>query len=274
MGATDDIEQKGREVHESEPFEHAIRFGLIAYGVVHLLLAWVALQLAFGNTSRKASSKGAMHELAAQPFGDLALWAVAIGLSVLVVWRLLEAGFGHQEYRDDESKLWRKRGTSLLKAVIYGAVAVSAFKTAIGAKSSGGGSKAMTAQLMQHSWGTILIGVLGLAILGYGGNTAYRGWKEKFMEHLDFDGRTGKDGNAYRIFGKVGYIAKGISIGIVGGLFVYAAMTHDSSKTGGLDQALHDVLQQPFGQVLLTAIAVGIACYGLFCFARARHLNE
>ena len=29
--------------------------------------------------------------------------------------------------------------------------------------------------------------------------------------------------------------------------------------------------EQPFGQVLLTAIALGIAAYGLFCFARARY---
>jgi hypothetical protein len=275
MGATDDIEQTGKQVADSEPFEWAIRFGLVAYGVVHLLLSWVALQLAFGQAHNKASSKGALQQLAGQPFGGVALWAVAIGMAVLVVWRLLEASVGHQQYATDEGKRWRKRATSLMKAVIYGAVAVSAFKTASGAGSkSKGGSKAMTAQLMQHSWGTFVVALIGLAIIGYGGNTAWRGWKEKFMEHLDFDGRTGKDGRAYRLFGKFGYIAKGVAIGIVGGLFLYAALTHDSSKAGGLDQALHKVLQQPFGQVLLIAIAVGIGCYGLFCFARARHLAE
>ncbi|MGZ4457203.1 MAG: DUF1206 domain-containing protein, partial [Nocardioides sp.] len=31
---------------------------------------------------------------------------------------------------------------------------------------------------------------------------------------------------------------------------------------------------QPFGPFLLGLIAVGIACYGLFCFARARHLSR
>ena len=34
------------------------------------------------------------------------------------------------------------------------------------------------------------------------------------------------------------------------------------------------MLQQPFGQVLLFAIAVGFLCYGLYCFARARHLDR
>ena len=76
------------------------------------------------------------------------------------------------------------------------------------------------------------------------------------------------------LFGKVGYIAKGVAIAIVGGLFCYAAVTHDAKKSGGLDQALQTVREQPFGQVLLVVIAAGIACYGLFCFARAKHLSR
>ena len=38
--------------------------------------------------------------------------------------------------------------------------------------------------------------------------------------------------------------------------------------------ALQEVLEQPFGPFLLGAIALGIGCYGLFCFARARHLSR
>ena len=55
---------------------------------------------------------------------------------------------------------------------------------------------------------------------------------------------------------------------------MYAGITHEPGKSGGLDAALQKVLEQPFGQVLLIAIGVGIACYGLFCFARARHLDR
>ena len=53
-----------------------------------------------------------------------------------------------------------------------------------------------------------------------------------------------------------------------------AAFTHHAKKSGNLDQALHTLLGYPFGQVLLIVIAAGIACYGLFCFARARHLSR
>ena len=76
------------------------------------------------------------------------------------------------------------------------------------------------------------------------------------------------------LFGTFGYIARGVAFLIVGGLFGYAAITHDPSKSGGLDQALQKVLDQPFGPVLLCVLGAGLASYGLFMLARARHLSR
>jgi hypothetical protein len=191
----------------------------------------------------------------------------------LVIWRLLEFAFGYPEESDDK-KRWRKRATSLGKAIIYGAIGWSAVQTATGSGGGKGGTDSTTAKLMDLPAGPWIVGAVGLAIIGYGGSLVVRGWTEKFREHLDAQGQSGKDGSAYVTMGKVGYIAKGIAIGLVGGLFVYAAITHDAKKSGGLDQALQKVLEFPFGQVLLIAIGLGIAAYGVFCFARAKHLSR
>ncbi len=269
-----DVKDAGRQAENSEWLDHVVRFGLLAYGVVHLLIAWIALQLAFGETGQSASSTGALHELASKPFGGVALWAVFVGMALLVVWRVLEAAFGH-EGEDGKEELG-KRLMSLFKAVLYGALAVSALRVALGSGGSGGGSgsETMTAKVMNVPGGQVLVGLAGLAIITYAGFTAWRGWSEKFLEHLDSEGRSGSDGKAYRLFGKVGYLAKGASVAVIGALFVYAAATHDADEGGGLDDALRTVQQQPFGPVLLAAMALGIGCYGLFCFARARHLDR
>ena len=168
---------------------------------------------------------------------------------------------------------WRDRAKSLLKAAIYAAVAWSAVKTAVGNGSSGGTDSA-TASLMNLPGGQVIVGVIGLAIVAYGAGQFWSGWTERFTKHLDAEAHGGADGAAYRWFGKVGYIAKGVAITIVGGLFCYAALTHRARESGGLDQALQTIRDQPLGQVLLLAIAVGLACYGLFCLARARHLRR
>ena len=260
------------QVRDSDWLDHAIRAGLVAYGVVHLLIAWLAIQLAIGDEEDSASNSGALQLLAEQPLGGVLVWLVAVGMFLLVLWRLLEFAFGYPG-ESDNAKRWRKRATSLGKAVIYGALGWSAIKTAMG-DASKSGTDSTTAKLMQLSGGQLIVGAIGLAIIAYGISLVIRGWTEKFREHLDAQGQSGQDGSAYVMLGKVGYIAKGIAISIIGGLFGYAAITHEAKKSGGLDQALQTVLEQPFGPVLLTAIGLGIGAYGLFCFARAKHLSR
>jgi hypothetical protein len=270
---SDKAQRAGRDADQSKWFDHAIRFGLVAYGVVNLLLAWVALQLAFGDHSENASSQGALKELATQPFGDLLIWLVAFGMFVLVIWRVLEAAFGHQD--EEGGKRVAKRLISLGKGVIYGAIGFTALQIAMGSGSSGkSGSDSTTQKLMDLPAGTWIVGAIGLGIIGYGISQIVMAWTEKFAENLTAEGKSGDSGTAYIWFGKVGYCAKGIAAGLVGVLFVYAAVTHDPKKSGGLDAALGELLQQPFGPYLLAAVAAGIGCYGLFCFARARHLSR
>ena len=132
----------------------------------------------------------------------------------------------------------------------------------------------MTSQLLQMPGGQLIVGVLGLAVIGYGGYYVYQGWSDRFLEKLDGRPQNAEVGKAYRWVGKAGHIGKGVSVAVIGALFTYAAITHDPNKSAGLDQALQQVAQAPFGQLLLTLVAIGIACYGVFAFARARHFDR
>jgi hypothetical protein len=269
-----DAEQIGRRAEQSDALDHLVRAGLVAYAVVHLLVGWLAVQLAMGDQSENASAQGALAELARQPFGEVLVWAVAVGLFLLVLWRLLEAGFGHRDAEGADRV--RQRLVSGGKAVIYGVVCFTATKVALSGGGSGGSQseETLTARLMDLPAGQWIVVAVGLAIIGYGGNYVRRGWTEKFAEHLETEGRLGWSGAAYLLLGKVGHIAKGVALALVGVLFVYAGATHEPGKSGGLDEALQTLLRQPFGPVLLIAIGAGIACYGLFCLARARHLDR
>lgn len=262
----------GRQAQQSEWIDHVARAGLVAYAIIYLLIGWLAVQLAFGDREGKPSSTGALRQLAEQPFGEVLVWAVSIGMFLLALWQLLEAGFGHRDEQDGTRT--RKRVYSAGKAVVYIVIGVSGVQIATGSGSSGKGQKSTTAQLMDLPAGQLIVGVIGLAIVGFGLYQVYRAWTEKFAEKLDSEGRSGTTGTAYIAFGKAGYTARGIAFVIVGSLFGYAAITHDASKSGGLDQALFEVLDQPFGPLLLCVIGVGLACFGLFALAQARHLSR
>ncbi|WP_137121849.1 DUF1206 domain-containing protein [Segeticoccus rhizosphaerae] len=266
------VEDAGDEVRDSDGIDLAARVGLVTFGVVHLVLGWLALQLAFGHRKDSASSKGAVHELAQQPWGTALVWAVAIGMTLLVIWQLVEAAVGHRE-KDGAGRVLH-RLASVGKAIVYGAIAASAYQVALGSGSSGGGTDSATARLMDLPAGQLIVGLVALAIAAIGVGLIVYGVQDRFVEHLDGAGRRGSTGTVYRWFGRIGYCAKGVALLVVAGLFGYAAVTHEAKKSGGLDQALLTVLKQPFGPVLLALIAAGIVCYGLFCFVRARHLDS
>lgn len=263
-------DQRARAAERSSWLDHAVRFGLVAYGVVHLLIGWLALQLALHRAEGEASGSGALHELAGQPFGTVMLLAIALGMALLVVWRVLEAAYGHDG--DGASLRWAQ-AVSLGKAALYGTLGWTAVKTALG-EDSGGGEDALTARVMALPFGVWLVGLIGLGIAGYGVSLVVRGLSGGFAKSLNAEGRSGDVGRVYLLLGRAGHLAKGTAIIVVGGLFGYAAWTRDADESGGLDVALRRILQQPFGPWLLGAVAVGLAAYGLFCFARARHLSR
>jgi hypothetical protein len=267
--ATSQGKASANQAKNSKTLDVGMRVGLAAYALVHLLIAWTAVQVAWAYDHGSADSAGALRTLADDTLGTALLWAVAVGMVALVFWQLLDAAIGHTS-REGLSRV-RKRVTSAGKAAIYGVLAYQAVTIATGSASGGSSSEeSLTAKLMNMTGGQLIVGALGLAIIGVGVALAIKGVTCKFTDDLQGAATSGRTGDVVLTLGQVGYIAKGIALGIVGGLFVWAAATHKASRAGGLDEALKTLLEQPFGAWLLTAVALGIAAFGAYCIAWAR----
>lgn len=261
-----------KRAQHSDWLDRAARAGLVAYGVVHVVIGWLALQLALGDRSGSASSNGAVRELAQQPFGLVVVWLVAAGMALLMIWRAVEAALGHRD--DDGFTRTRRRLVSAGRAVVYGYIGWSAVAVATSSGGSSGGTDSTTAKLMDQPGGQVLVGLVGVVIGVIGAALVSKAWTDRFAKEMDSKGISGTSGTVYLWLGRVGCVTKGIAFGIVAGLFLYAAGTHEPQKSGGLDQALSKVLDQSFGPLLLVAIALGFGAYGLFCFAQARYLDR
>ena len=61
---TSGISSSADRAGNSDALENLARVGLIALGVVHLLVAWLALQLAWGGGGGSADQSGAMATVA------------------------------------------------------------------------------------------------------------------------------------------------------------------------------------------------------------------
>src|SRR5690348_1197417 len=83
-------------VRHSSTFSGLVRVGLVGYGVLHLLVAWLSIRVVVVSTAR-GGGHGAFAELADQPPGVVALTALAGGLGILAVWQALAAAVGYRE---------------------------------------------------------------------------------------------------------------------------------------------------------------------------------
>ena len=265
--AADGARDASQQLRRNRSYPVLVAVGLVSYGVVHLLIAWIALRIAWGGGG-DASQQGALRTLAKTGAGPVLLVVVAVGMLTLAVWQAVEAflGSGRVAQQRDEAHRTRKRLASAGRAVVYLLLAVSAFRLVLGAGSSKGQEEGLTSRLMDVPLGRVLVVAVAAAILAVGINQVVRGVKHKFIEDLRGD-RT----RPTLLLGTAGYVAKGVALGVVAGLFGWAAITYEPKKAGGLDAALHTVGSQPLGSVLLTVLAAGFAAFGLYCFVWARN---
>jgi hypothetical protein len=262
------------EARDQPALEWGARLGYGVYGAVYVVLAWLAIQLAVGGgRSASVSQQGALHEVARQPLGGVVLWLAFAGFCALSLWEVATAIGGH---RDQEGgKRVRGRLGSAGKAVVFAGFALSAAEVALGSGgSNGSGTDSWTARLMRLPGGPLLVGAVGLVIVGYGCYSVAYGLRDHWRKDLEPEGRRGRLGTAITVMARAGYASRGVAFGIIGGLFVWAACTQDPRRSGGLDQALQRLRGAPSGTALLVLVAVGLACYGAYNIARARHLRR
>ncbi len=265
-----DARSTAQQVENSEWLERLVRVGLVAFGIVHLLVAYLALQLAFGRSEGAPSQQGALQQVAEQSFGTFLLWVIALGLLALAVWQFFEALWGHRSH--DGGKRVFKRVGSAGRVVVYLVLGFSAAKTALGEQSKSS-EDALTAQVMALPLGRFLVAAAGLVVIFIGGYLVSKAVRRSFEKDLQPQATSGSTGTTVVRLGQAGYTAKGVALAIVGGLLVWAAWTFDAEKAGGLDVALRTLLDESFGPWLLALVAVGIGCFGVYCFFWARYAD-
>jgi hypothetical protein len=254
-----------RHAQDSSAVQALARGGYVASGLLHVLVAWLAVQLALGRPSGEADESGAFRALAQAPRGELLLWAVAVGFAALAVWQFATAVVGGPNVGHKVAA----RAKSVAKGALYAALAVAGVRYAQGAGGTARSEESMTAGVLAMPGGRWLVGGVGLAIVAIGVYHVVKGLRKRFLR--DLAGTGGRSvGRLVVRLGQVGYVDKGIALGIVGGLIAAAAATADASRAGGLDDALRTVRDQPYGAVLLLLIGLGLAAFGFYSFARAR----
>jgi hypothetical protein len=239
--------------------------GLVARGALYLALAVLALELVFGDRSESADPRGAMHELAHSGFGVFVLVILTLGFALFTFLHLYRA------IKDPDGKTSRRLNDAFW-AVVNGFLAVLAASFLFTSKSSGDTDqtdKSLTAKVLNWSGGQLLVGAVGLALLGYGAYLVWRALTDDRQDERAVLEAAPNETPAVRALSRIGNVARGAILGIIGVLVLTAAIEHDPNRTEGIDGSLKRLLAHGWGEVVVLLIALGFAAFGVYSLARA-----
>ena len=268
------IAARGRRANRSPWVERLGRAGLVAKGVLYLVVATLAVKVAFGSNGDKADRDGALRAIAAQPLGRGLLALLALGLFGYAAWRVAQGVFDRDAKGDDAPGLARRAG-AVVRGGWYAGLGALTVAKIVGADSGRGGGGASedraTAGVLGLPFGRYLVFAIAVGFLAAAGWNAYRAITCNFRKRL----RTGRLNDAEETAaigtGLVGHAARGVVFALVALFLGKAAWEFDPEEARGLDATLREVASQPYGTFLLCAVAAGLAAYGLYCFVQARY---
>lgn len=84
---TPDVKTAAHEAGNSTVVERGARLGYAVSGLLHLLIAYIALKVAWTSGGGKADQSGALATLAGSTGGSFVLWLTVVGLVLLAVWQ-------------------------------------------------------------------------------------------------------------------------------------------------------------------------------------------
>jgi hypothetical protein len=261
---------EAKRAGKSRWVEGAGRLGLVAKGVIYCLVAALALAIPLGLGGKTSDRHGALRTVAAQPYGEFLLIALAVGFAGYAVWRFAEAFLD----RGDEGtgmKGIAKRIGYLGRALLYAGSCFVAIALVTGLGSGGGDEKEETGKVLDWPLGRWIVGAVSLGFVIAGVYNLYRSATKKFRDDLR-EHQMSRDVRSWAIaVGVAGHAARGVVFGLVGIFLVKAALEFDPKEAIGIDGALLKLARQDYGEWLLGFVAAGLFAYGLFCFVQARY---
>lgn len=255
--------EQGRRVHKSTTFDVFVGVGLVTYGIVHLLIAWIGVRIFVTGGHGNDTQDAALSAMAATVYGEVLLWITAVGLAALALWQVFETIWRRAPEEGRISKSFGRVGSSF-SAFAYAALCFSVVRIAVigHATRNGRRTEDVTTEF-ETALLRVVFFVVGVVFVVLAIRSIYRGIRRRFGDDL-------KEGVSRKVLvlGQAGFIGKGITFAIVGVMMVITVLD-GRTGTPGLESVLRLLNLSPAGGFFLLLKAFGLALFGVYCFAWA-----
>lgn len=231
-------------------------FGQASKGLVYIIIGSLTALAAFDMGGEKAGKSNVIDFLQQQPFGNFIIYVLAIGIFSYALWRFYKA-IADPKNKGDDASGFAKRFGYFCSGVIYGTFGFAVL-------SGGGGSsnQQYVAQILDKSYGPLLIGLIGLIIIGVGIYQIYKGYSGKYLEELNAAQSNQKE--LLNKSGKFGYMARGVVFGIIGYFLILAALTTNAEMVRSTQGAFSYLQNLSYGWLIMGVVAIGLLGHGVF----------
>lgn len=265
------IEEKVEEISDTNDkwLEGFTRFGFIGRGVVYTLTGLFAALTALELDNKTKGSKEILLAILQQPFGQILVIILAVGLFGYAAWKFINA------VKNPDRKNIFTRIFYFFVGISYSSFGIYALKTAFdGGENSAGETqtqKHLTGAILSNDFGQIAVGLIGFGFIGAGFYQIYKGLTDEFRECLREHQMSDTMQTVAVISGRVGLSARGIVFILIGIFLNFAAYNARQETIVGISGALDIIAKQSYGDIMLGIAAAGLILYGINMFIMARY---
>ena len=249
------------------------RFGYASRGAVYLIIGFFAMLSGLGPSANK-DSKVALRTILEQPFGKALVAILIVGLIGYVIWRLIQSLLDTDAHGFSFKGLAVRAGL-LASAATYAILATYALSLVGLLAFTRPDSSVSIADRIAGMVGTkpVLI-VMLLVFAGAAIAHWYKAATRRYADHIDTNVAPM---NFVHPIAMAGLFARGCVFAIIALLLFYRVRSFAPSETEppGLLDALQFVQQLSLGDLLLTALGLGLILFAgySFCEALWRNIN-
>jgi hypothetical protein len=267
------VESDARAIEGRTWFRRVAQVGLFARGVIYLILAGLAFEVATrGSSFVQADTDGAFVAIARQPSGPLLLIALGSGCGAYATWRLVQALAGGVV--DDRAARWARLGRAA-SGLLYLLLGAEAIELVAGrsTESIAPRPEPLVAKVLAWPGGPEIVGFVAIAVAVVGIALGTWGFLHDYGMVLDAR-RLGRSFGLARASGVAGDCARGLLLVIVAAYLFFAAVTRNASRSRGLGRALESLVHEPLGPELIGLIGAGLVAYAAYALIEAAYLRS